>query len=299
MEKRVILRQVHTKELIDDAAGPRGLLRWPPPEGRFRYTRRVPPPDLTPWITPFWMVSWDLRGLRPYQPATLPHPNVHVVFEERRSQVNGVATARFTRLLEGKSQVFGIKFKPGGFHPILGKPLSTITNRSLPGRRLLGPVAGQLETLTSQASGEAPLIEAAACWLRSILPSPDAIAQADQLVTCILNAPEMLTVDALSARAGIGRRSLQRIFREYVGVPPKWVIRRYRLHELVERLNAGVPLNWSRVALDLGYFDQAHLVNDFRSVTGYSPRHYQRRLQSADQARSRNQGSNANRPAQS
>jgi AraC-like DNA-binding protein len=225
------------------------------------------------------MVSWDLRGLDPYQPETLPHPNVHVVFEKGASQVHGVSTARFARLLEGQSRVFGIKFKPGGFRPILGKPLSTITNRSIPARCVLGPVAEQLETLTANASSdssEAPLVEAAGCWLRSILPAPNpAIAEADQLVTSILEDPAILTVDAFAACTGISKRSLQRIFREYVGVPPKWVIRRYRLHELVERLKAGVRLNWSQVALDLGYFDQAHLVNDFRSVTGYSPRQYQ------------------------
>ncbi len=283
MEKRAIATPAHTEEIIDHGAGrPRGLLQWPPPEGRFRYARRLPPPDLAPWITHFWMVSWDLRGLDPYQPQTLPHPNVHVVFEEDASYVNGVATGRFARLLEGKSQVFGIKFKPGGFHPILGKPVSTITNRSLSARRLLGGVAEQLEALTVLASSEAPLVEAAVCWLRAILPAPDPqIAEVDRLVIGIREDPEILTVDALAARAGIGKRSLQRIFREYVGVPPKWVIRRYRLHELVERLNAGARLTWSQVALDLGYFDQAHLVNDFRSVTGYSPRQYQRRLQSA------------------
>jgi len=276
-------RQSHTGEIIDDGAGrPRGLLQWPPPEGRFRYARRLPPPDLAPWITHFWMVSWDLRGLDPYRPETLPHPNVHVVFEQGASKVHGVTTGSFARLLEGQSRVFGIKFKPGGFRPILGKPLSTITNRSVPARRLLGPVAERLETLTAQASSEAPLVEAAGCWLRSILLAPDpAITEVDQLVACILEDPEILTVDALAGRTGLSKRSLQRIFREYVGVPPKWVIRRYRLHELVERLNAGVRLNWSQVALDLGYFDQAHLVNDFRSVTGYSPRQYQRRLQSA------------------
>ena len=273
-------RPAHPEQVIDHGAGrPRGLLQWPPPEGRFRYARRLPPPDLAPWITHFWIVSWDLRGLDPYQPETLPHPNVHVVFEEGASQVHGVSNGRFARLLEGQSRVFGIKFKPGGFRPILGKPLSTITNRSIPARRLLGRVAEQLETLTANASSdssEAPLVEAAGCWLRSILPAPDpAIAEAAQLVTSILEDPAILTVDALAACTGISKRSLQRIFREYVGVPPKWVIRRYRLHELVERLKAGVRLNWSQVALDLGYFDQAHLVNDFRSVTGCSPRQYQ------------------------
>jgi len=283
-----MLRPGHTEEIIDQGAGrPRGVLQWPPPEGRFRYARRLPPPDLTPWIAHFWMVGWDLRGLAAYQQETLPHPNVHVVFEDGASQVHGVATGRFTRLLEGKSQVFGIKFKPGGFRPILGKPLSTITNRSFPARVLLGPAVEQLETLMAQASCEDPLVEAAGCWLRSVLAAPDpAIAEADQLVTAVLEDREILTVDALARRTRISKRSLERIFREYVGVPPKWVIRRYRLHELVEQINAGAHLNWSQVALDLGYFDQAHLVNDFRSVTGFSPRQYQRRLQSVATLRS-------------
>jgi len=281
LEKRVIARKAHTEEIIDDGAGrPRGLLQWPPPEGRFRYVRRLPPPDLTPWITHFWMVSWDLRGLDPYRAETLPHPNVHLVFEKGASRVHGVATGRFERPLHGKSQVFGIKFRPGGFRPVLRKSLATITDRSLPARRLLGPIAEKLERLTAQASNEAPLLEAAGCWLRSILPPPDpAIAEADQLVTRIREDPTILTVDALADYTSIGKRSLQRVFREYVGVSPKWVIRRYRLHELVERLNGGARLNLSQVALDLGYFDQAHLVNDFRSVTGHSPRRYQCRLQ--------------------
>jgi AraC-like DNA-binding protein len=283
LEKRVIASYRFAQEIIDPGAGrPRGLLEWPPPEGRIRYVRRLPPPDLTPWITHFWMVRWDLRDLPPYRTETLPHPNVHLVFEEGASRVHGVVTGRFTRPLGGRSQVFGIKFRPGGFRPILGKPVATITDRTLPARRLLGAEAAHLEELTAASSREAPLIEAACAWLRSILPPLDpAIAEADRMVTCILEHPEILTVEVLAGRTGLSKRSLQRIFREYVGVPPKWVIRRYRLHELVERLKAGVRPNWSQIALDLGYFDQAHLVNDFRSVTGYSPRQYQRRLSAA------------------
>jgi AraC-like DNA-binding protein len=90
-------------------------------------------------------------------------------------------------------------------------------------------------------------------------------------------SPQIRTVDDLADQTGISKRSLQRLFREYVGVPPKWVIRRYRLHELIERLEAGDPLDWPDLALELGYFDQAHLINDFRAITGYSPADYQRR----------------------
>jgi AraC-like DNA-binding protein len=69
-------------------------------------------------------------------------------------------------------------------------------------------------------------------------------------------------------------RSLQRLFSRYVGVSPKWVIRRYRLHELLEQMHSGRHLDWAQVAIDLGYFDQAHLINDFKSITGYAPTEY-------------------------
>lgn len=99
---------------------------------------------------------------------------------------------------------------------------------------------------------------------------------AGRLVKHILQETNIKTVDDLVERAGIGKRTLQRLFSEYVGASPKWVIRRYRLHELVERINSGYKLELADVALELGYFDQAHLINDFRSIVGYSPLQYQK-----------------------
>jgi AraC-like DNA-binding protein len=85
---------------------------------------------------------------------------------------------------------------------------------------------------------------------------------------------EIFSVEELAARAGMAVRSLQRLFSQYVGVSPKWVIRRYRLHELLERMHSGERLDWARMAAELGYFDQAHLINDFKSITGYTPTEY-------------------------
>ncbi|HEY6386183.1 MAG TPA: helix-turn-helix domain-containing protein [Candidatus Acidoferrum sp.] len=111
--------------------------------------------------------------------------------------------------------------------------------------------------------------------MRCVKPDK-AIDLAGLLVERILQEREIKTVNELSRQAGIGKRSLQRIFNEYVGVSPKWVILRYRLHELLEKFNSGEQLDWLRLALDLGYFDQAHLINDFKSIVGYSPTQYQK-----------------------
>jgi AraC-like DNA-binding protein len=70
---------------------------------------------------------------------------------------------------------------------------------------------------------------------------------------------------------------LQRLFAEHVGVPPKWVIRRYRLREVTDRLDAGEPVDWGPLAAELGYADQAHLTRDFAAMFGEPPTRYAER----------------------
>jgi AraC-like DNA-binding protein len=81
-------------------------------------------------------------------------------------------------------------------------------------------------------------------------------------------------VDELAARHAMSSRSLQRLFRRYVGVSPKWVLQRYRLHEAAERIAEGRDGDWAATALELGYFDQAHFIRDFKALIGASPAQY-------------------------
>jgi AraC-like DNA-binding protein len=268
------------EQVFDPEAGPaRGLLKPPPQEGKFRHSRRNPSPDLACFIEHYWTVSLDLRGLEPYMTETLPHPNVQVVFEEGKSAVAGVQTSKFTRLLEGRSQVFGIKFKPGGFYPFLKASVSSLTDCTVPVNSIFGTDADALETVLLSPCEEDEKLKAANEFFHACIPEPDkTIGLAGQLVTRIFQEADIKTVDDLVSRTGIGKRSLQRIFNEYVGISPKWVIRRYRLHELVERIKSGESLDWVNLALELGYFDQSHLINDFRSIIGYSPIRYQKQV---------------------
>jgi AraC-like DNA-binding protein len=247
-----------------------------------RHTRRRPPADLAEWIEHFWSVSWDFRDCDPFLQQTLPHPNVHVVFEASRSGIAGVTTKRFSRTLEGESRVFGIKFRPGGFRPFLGKPVAMLNDRVIPIETVFGSEATTWESGMLSLKEEEKQIETASAFLRARLPKADEnVALATQLVALILDDREIRRVSDLTQCTKIGARSLQRLFHDYVGASPKWVIRRYRLHELVERLKAGEALDGAQMALDLGYSDQAHLINDFRSIVGYSPSRYRSLLHKA------------------
>lgn len=271
------------------SVGPaRGILTPVGPSGgQFLHRRIAPPLALAPWVQHFWMVQWDLRDVGPRLQETLPHPNVYLLFEQNlehplihplptmAAELSGVSTGKFSRHLEGWGRVFGVKFKPGGFRTFLGAATSTITDTVQPAQSLLGTAVLDLAAQIYRSPDPESMATLTSQFLTSLHPAPGASADLSaQLIQLIFDEPSILAVDQLAARSGMSARSLQRLFREYVGVPPKWVIRRYRLHELVERLHSGQSFDGAQLALALGYADQAHLINDFRNLVGYTPTGY-------------------------
>ena len=175
-------------------------------------------------------------------------------------------------------RVFGVKFRPGGLRPFHNESVSTLTDRVVPASEIFGRLILKLASAVRRMETAQEMVEATSAFFAESLPEPSPSATLSaELVDTILNDLSILTVEELASRKGIGVRSLQRLFKDCVGVSPKWVIRRYRLHELVERFHSGHPFDGAQLALDLGYADQAHLINDFRNLVGYTPSEYRKR----------------------
>ncbi len=244
---------------------------------RFEVTRSRPGPALADLVEHYWTVRWNLRGREPHTQHTLPHPGVHLVAERDRSGIMGVLTGRFTRRLEGEGRAFGIRFRPAGFQPFLGAPVATLTNRRVPVAEVFGPAGDRLVAELLAAPGEAGLVAAAETFLLARPPDPDPnVPLVNRVVDQVMADRDITRVADVTDRTGIGTRRLQRLFATYVGVPPKWVIRRARLHEAVERLDRGDDLDLAFLARELGYFDQAHFARDFRAAVGRPPTAYAR-----------------------
>lgn len=89
----------------------------------------------------------------------------------------------------------------------------------------------------------------------------------------MLHDRTIVRVDQAAAGAGLGVRGLQRLFAGYVGIGPKAVLARYRLHDAAAALDAGAD-DLAALAASLGWFDQAHFSRDFRAVVGTTPSAY-------------------------
>ncbi len=254
---------------------PRGILDPRSAATTFRLSLHPPAPDLAFFVEHYWIVDWDLRGQQPYLAETLPHPCVHLVIEESHSRIVGVVRGRFFYLLTDKGRVFGIKFRPGSFYPFITSPVSAFTDLSISLRTAFGSEGAALPGAILALEDEGKMVGRADAFLRARRPERDeTVGMITGIIDRIIADRGITTVDGLVGRLNLNRRTLQRIFGRYVGVGPKWVIRRYRLHEAAERMAAGDVVDWPALALDLGYFDQAHFIKDFKAIVGRAPADY-------------------------
>jgi len=260
---------------VEGTEGVRGVLRPEGAAGRFTLARQACGQDLAPFVDYYWIVRWDLRGEPPHEQAILPHPCVHLVFEAEGPAVYGIDTKIFIRRLTGQGKVLGVRFRPGCFHPFSPKPISRLNDMVVPAASLLGRGVASANEAVMAADADEEMISVAAGLLRAIRPPRDRVAeQVAAMVERITADLALRRVGDLTAAFGLPERKLQRLFSEYVGVSPKWVMRRARLHEAALRANSGEAVDWALLARDLGYADQSHLTRDFTATIGTPPARY-------------------------
>ncbi|MFI7317642.1 DUF6597 domain-containing transcriptional factor [Streptomyces venezuelae] len=257
---------------------------------RVHFRRHAAAAPLRPYVEHYWLIDWDLP--EPYATHVVPHPSVNVVFQRYATEaaettdgetafgeVAGVGLSLFTQKLEGRGRVCGVQFRPGGFRPFApDRPLSDLTGRRLPLDEVfphtVEQAAGAVTTVLSPADEHAR-VAALDAFLLNLAPARDPQADlAAALVDRIRGDRSIRRVDAFAREEGMSVRALQRLFSAYVGVGPKWIILRYRIHEALERAESERDVDWAGLAAALGYADQAHLVRDFTATVGVPPTAY-------------------------
>ena len=253
----------------------RGILRAPPADGLLEARRLLPSAKLARYVHHFWSLRWALRS--PFVAEALPHPSAQILCvatsNELSAEVRGVHTGRLTRCLTGEGESFGITFRPGMFQPLWAAPMSKLTDRALPLEAVFGAKSGTwVRELVGESLAENRL-EIVEKYLEPLLPAPSSrLAGICKLVERMASDRSLLRVEDVVELSGLELRALQRAFRTYIGVSPKWVIQRYRLHEAAAQLTGLEPPPLAALAASLGYADQAHFARDFKRAVGSTPR---------------------------
>jgi AraC-like DNA-binding protein len=256
------------------AEPPVGILGVP---GRLPFSvRRFRPADDLSWcVELFWVSSWDVPAGEVAVTRILPHPSVNLTLQEGRLHVTGVPRGVFSRELTGDGRVFGAKFRPGAFHLLAETPVRSLSGTGQSAHGVL-PGSAALELSLAETTDDEQRAERVEAYLRSRRVAPDrSVRVVGEAVEALTQAQPGVRVDDVARQLGVSCRTLQRLFAEYVGVSPGWVLRRSRLQAAAERViqlaATEQPRGWAEVAAELGYADQAHFTRDFRRVLGVPP----------------------------
>lgn len=248
----------------------------------FDLRRQAPSQAAAKFVEHFWSACWDLTGQPPRESQVITFPSINLSHEWGTDSprhgfalpatlVHGVVERVFTITLSGRGAVVGARFRAGGFTARFGRDAAALTGRivRVDDDLFSGPTlfdddielaAAQLDMAIGAATICDPTYDALTALLRR-MHDDEALHRVEQVMAC----------------SPWSARTTQRVFRRYVGVPVKWVLCRYRLQQAALAIESDRRVDFADLAVRLGWYDQAHFTNEFRSMLGCSPGEYAQR----------------------
>ncbi|MBL8817237.1 MAG: helix-turn-helix transcriptional regulator [Planctomyces sp.] len=247
-----------------------------------RYQEFPPSESLAPWVKCFWLLE-DSPAPDGAMDAIVPDgcPEIIVHYGDRFAedaagrkiiQSDVIVAGQLTRPLllhpTGRVGMVAARFQAYGLFPFLGVPMRELVDQRIP----LDTVCkdSTLRERIADAGSDGERVSHLAAFLERKLAERCALdTVVQQSVQAILASGGQITPDQLAQYAELTARQLERRFLVSVGLSPKFLCRIVRFRAIFDCLQSSTP--WSSIALDCGFFDQSHLIRDFRQFAGQSP----------------------------
>jgi AraC-like DNA-binding protein len=244
------------------------------------YREIRPSARLRPFVDSFWILEHDGHDAAPQRVVPDGHPELILnwsqpfeAFEagEWRSQPRSFLAGQIDGPLllrpRGPAKMLGVRFHPHGAARVLAPPMHDLSGRFTPLDALSPALSRELERALESAQ---PVAAVEAALLSAAEASGDGdvlVAEAVRRITIERGAADLA---ALARELGLSIRQLERRFHLHVGLSPKLFCRMQRFNGVFRALGEE-PQSWVDTAAACGYYDQAHLIRDFKSLTGSTP----------------------------
>ncbi|WP_217439743.1 MULTISPECIES: AraC family transcriptional regulator [unclassified Myxococcus] len=216
-------------------------------------------------------------------PAYVRLPDGEAELIVRLSDTRGDAYVIGTRLhvlQKGGTEVpplaVAVRFKAGGAYPFFGVPMAHLTDRVVNLDTLWGEDGAHLRERMHESTTLAAKVQVLETALTERLRRGDVFEPASahvvrRAVRAISQSQELPRIEALARGLGVSERQLRRAFDDVVGMSPKVYARIVRFQRAMRASTRAATPDWGAIAAATGYYDQAHLISDFRSLTGVTP----------------------------
>lgn len=212
--------------------------------------------------------------------VSIPRPEIQIVVRFGPSARSGLDAhamgvqrrVRRKRVPAGQRTVTA-RLRLGATEAVLGVPASAIAGRIVALEDLWGDVATR--RLFDRLAAACSTADAAAIVEHALderLEVGDARRALPRLALAAAERLASASVGAVAADLGVSERHLRRVFRDAIGVGPKAFARLMRFHRALRAAGEDGRARWGSIAAETGYYDQAHLIDEFRAIAGVTPR---------------------------
>lgn len=192
----------------------------------------------------------------------------------KRSWISGMKTD-YILIDASVSHMIGAHFKPGGCYPFVDFPVSELNNRTLQLDEIWGNGIHPIrEAILEENCVERRIAVLENFFLVKGRGKMEANPLVEYSVSQLVQSPQVWTIGKLSAKTGVTPKHLITLFRKYVGLPPKMFSRIYKFQKVIRLIGQEKKIDWSSLAYECGYFDQAHFIKEFRDFSGINPVSY-------------------------
>lgn len=257
-----------------------------------QFRKILPSAPLSNYISCFWLIEDCYKNVLD---ISFPDGCIELVFsvglEVDRTELNGSKrtghwaeiigqlTRPYQIKVNGAGKVFGVRFYPHTFSLFFPEVISAINDQSVQASYLLG---SGVDTVVGNYLHENRIADAIRIVEQNLVRKLRNNNAADDTsnkiishaITCILKDGPTVALPQIAQDCGISIRTLQRKFRESVGVSPKYFARIMRFQQSLFFLQKGLE-NITTISYNLGFFDQAHFIHEFKAFSGLTPSRFQ------------------------
>jgi AraC-like DNA-binding protein len=232
------------------------------------YREFLPAEPLRAYVECYWT---DRSAPYAAERRVLPDGCIDILFYlSGRAAAHVVGTMTRALILPpgASTDVAAVRFRPGGAAPFLRLPADALTDTQADLAEVW-PQGEWIDRLAAEPSdfGRAAVLET---MLLRRLPGTPAVDRRAEASSALLRR-ETTAVEDVAARVGLTRQHLNRVFRSQIGIGVKQFARVARFQRFQKMIRARTAPSWPRLALDAGYYDQAHMIRDCKALTGLSP----------------------------
>lgn len=191
----------------------------------------------------------------------------------RPAEALGASATPVIVRLSGRVEGLSVTLRPGAAAALLGMPAGELAEQTVSLDDLWPGVGDELRDRLAACTGDAARTELLQAALLRRLDAGDAAAHAGAAHAARLIAASggQMSLREVADAIGVGERRLQQLFHAHVGLSPRGWRRLARLHGCLRRLRRAASAGWATLAADSGFYDQSHLVNEFRALCGLTP----------------------------